>query len=36
FTVPTSTPQEIPTDVIEPDPLSYARPQSVPERDTAQ
>ncbi|GKE06101.1 hypothetical protein Tco_1398119 [Tanacetum coccineum] len=35
-TVPTCTLQEIPTDVIEPDALSYARPQSVPERDTTQ
>ncbi|GJV49099.1 hypothetical protein Tco_1439311 [Tanacetum coccineum] len=34
-TVPTSTSQEIPTNVIEPNPLSYARHQSVPERDTA-
>ncbi|GKD12395.1 hypothetical protein Tco_1196802, partial [Tanacetum coccineum] len=30
-TVPTPTPQETPADVIKPDPLSYARPQSVPE-----
>ncbi|GKB29461.1 hypothetical protein Tco_0868862 [Tanacetum coccineum] len=35
FTVPTPTPQKTPVDVIEPDPLSYARPQSVPEQDIA-
>ncbi|GJY00084.1 hypothetical protein Tco_0357102 [Tanacetum coccineum] len=32
----TSTPQEIPTDVSDPDPLSYLKPQSVPEQDMAQ
>ncbi|GKB58723.1 hypothetical protein Tco_0914909 [Tanacetum coccineum] len=35
-TVPTLIPQETPADVIGPDPLSYTRPQSIPERDIAQ
>ncbi|GJY85524.1 hypothetical protein Tco_0499550 [Tanacetum coccineum] len=35
-TVPVPTPQEVPRDVMEPDPLSYARPQTVPEKDVAQ
>ncbi|GKD11354.1 hypothetical protein Tco_1191039, partial [Tanacetum coccineum] len=35
-TVPTPIPQETPADVIGPDPLSYARPQSIPERDIFQ
>ncbi|GJW94362.1 hypothetical protein Tco_0174034 [Tanacetum coccineum] len=35
-TVPTPIPQETPADVIGPDPLSHARPQSIPERDIAQ
>ncbi|GKG55611.1 hypothetical protein Tco_0574505, partial [Tanacetum coccineum] len=35
-TVPTPIPQETPADVIEPDPLSYGRPQSILERDIAQ
>ncbi|GKC37262.1 hypothetical protein Tco_1049646 [Tanacetum coccineum] len=34
--VPTPIPQETPAKVIGPDPLSYARPQSTPERDIAQ
>ncbi|GJZ07436.1 hypothetical protein Tco_0541229 [Tanacetum coccineum] len=32
-TIPTPTPHEIPSDVIEPDPLSYMRPQVAPEQD---
>ncbi|GKG56021.1 hypothetical protein Tco_0577096, partial [Tanacetum coccineum] len=28
--------QETPTDASDPDPLSYANPQSIPERDVAQ
>ncbi|GKG17467.1 hypothetical protein Tco_0362424 [Tanacetum coccineum] len=35
-TVPTPIPHETPADVIGPDPMSYARPQSIPERDIAQ
>ncbi|GJW19393.1 acidic leucine-rich nuclear phosphoprotein 32 family member A, partial [Tanacetum coccineum] len=35
-TIPTPIPQETPADVIGPDPLSYARPQSIPKRDIAQ
>ncbi|GJU49111.1 hypothetical protein Tco_1218666 [Tanacetum coccineum] len=35
-TVSTPIPQETPADVIGPGPLSYARPQSIPERDIAQ
>ncbi|GJR09882.1 hypothetical protein Tco_0792534 [Tanacetum coccineum] len=34
-TIPTPIPQETPADVIGPDPLSYARLQSIPERDIA-
>ncbi|GJX61610.1 hypothetical protein Tco_0294510 [Tanacetum coccineum] len=34
--VSTPIPQETPADVIGPDPLSYARPQSIPERNIAQ
>ncbi|GJZ62755.1 hypothetical protein Tco_0618892 [Tanacetum coccineum] len=34
--IPTPTPQEIPADVSDPDPLSYSKPQSVPEQDIAQ
>ncbi|GKC46473.1 hypothetical protein Tco_1064195 [Tanacetum coccineum] len=36
FTVPTPIPQETYADVIRPDSLSYARPQSIPKRDIAQ
>ncbi|GKC15496.1 gypsy type transposase [Tanacetum coccineum] len=32
----TPTPQDIPADVSDPDPLSYSKPQSVPEQDIAQ
>ncbi|GJT02641.1 hypothetical protein Tco_0823810 [Tanacetum coccineum] len=35
-TFPVPTPQEIPADASDPDPLSYANPQSIPERDVAQ
>ncbi|GKE76544.1 hypothetical protein Tco_1542664 [Tanacetum coccineum] len=34
-TVPTPIPQETPADVIGPDPLSYARPRSIPEQNIA-
>ncbi|GKB30742.1 hypothetical protein Tco_0870143 [Tanacetum coccineum] len=34
--IPTSTPQEIPADVSDPDLLSYSKSQSVPEQDMAQ
>ncbi|GJU78684.1 hypothetical protein Tco_1275754 [Tanacetum coccineum] len=32
-TFPVPAPQEIPADASDPDPLSYANPQSIPERD---
>ncbi|GJS31392.1 hypothetical protein Tco_0492012 [Tanacetum coccineum] len=35
-TFPVPAPQEIPADASDPDPLSYANPQSIPERDVAQ
>ncbi|GJV26735.1 hypothetical protein Tco_1383183 [Tanacetum coccineum] len=35
-TFPVPAPQETPTDASDPDPLSYANPQSIPERDVAQ
>ncbi|GJR46804.1 reverse transcriptase domain-containing protein [Tanacetum coccineum] len=35
-TFPVPTPQEIPADASDPDPLSYANPKSIPERDVAQ
>ncbi|GKF87609.1 hypothetical protein Tco_0258486, partial [Tanacetum coccineum] len=30
-TLPIPTPQETPADISDPDPLSYAKPQSIPE-----
>ncbi|GJR20814.1 hypothetical protein Tco_0969341 [Tanacetum coccineum] len=35
-TFPVPAPQETPTDASDPDPLSYANPQSISERDVAQ
>ncbi|GKA15954.1 hypothetical protein Tco_0695701 [Tanacetum coccineum] len=35
-TFPVPAPQEIPVNASDPDPLSYANPQSIPERDVAQ
>ncbi|GKF54791.1 hypothetical protein Tco_0165131, partial [Tanacetum coccineum] len=35
FTSSVPTPQETPADVSDPDPLSYAKPRSIPERDIA-
>ncbi|GJR52657.1 gypsy type transposase [Tanacetum coccineum] len=35
-TLPIPTPQETPADISDLDPLSYAKPQSIPERDIAQ
>ncbi|GJS65520.1 hypothetical protein Tco_0680084 [Tanacetum coccineum] len=36
FAFPVPAPQETPADASDPDPLSYANPQSIPERDVAQ
>ncbi|GKG44817.1 hypothetical protein Tco_0486255, partial [Tanacetum coccineum] len=34
-TFPVPAPQEIPVNASDPEPLSYANPQSIPERDVA-